>query len=451
MTNLLSNIIRRKNFANANKPHRGTYLALFGVSLLSIFSAFFQVSASDFDVDSEQLRELSPLPGTVISSSNIAEYQFILDPDLAALLAQDWMTIRVGDITSYRPHKAYMQASEQYGGRAKLGGPGQLTNYAAGRPFLGKPKHDDPRAGERIAWNMRLMYNGDNAHIPEMHMQLRDMKSDQMVRAVEFEASLMRFMHRHVVAPIPSVDENIQNTFGAFYMRGMQGGDLKDVEVLAFVARDDVAQRRGWVYIPQLARSMNLASFNTAETMFGSDYFADDFLGYSGRISEMEWKFAGESFVLLPMYRYDQVVVTETKSRQEDYHFVHFDGRGHCFPNVTWQIRQAYVLEAITKNPDIPVAKRYMYIDAQTYYPALIKIFDRENSLWKISINGAAHPKSHVAQNKKSAAPIFDAASMIDIKNERCTTFQSLPLINVDTLDTKDFDPNNLGGGRRVR
>lgn len=407
--------------------------------------------AAEFDVDSAQLRELSPPPGITISNTNIADYQFVLDPDVAALINKGWFSIRVGDITSYRPHLAYRQATEQYGGRATLGKPGELLHYTAGRPFIGVPKRDDPRAGERIAWNMRLMYNGDSAHIPEMHMQLRDMKSDQLVRAVEFEASLMRFMHRHVVAPVPSVDDNIQNTFGAFYMRGVQGGDLKDVEVLAFIARDDVDERRGWVWIPQLARSQNLASFNTAETMFGSDYFADDFLGYSGRISDMDWRYVGESFVLLPMYRYDQIVVTETVARSGEYRFVHFDGRGHCFPNVTWQVRQSYILEAISRNEKYPVSKRYLYVDAQTYYPALIKIYDRDNELWKLSINGAAHPNSHVLQNKESGVPIFDAASMVDLKNERCTTFQSLPLMNVDTLDTKDFNPNNLGGGRSVR
>ena len=423
------------------------HFALLSIALLMCLA----VSAQEFDVDSEQLRELSPPPGTTISATNVAEYQFVLDTDIAALIAQQWMTIRVGDITSYRPHAAYRQATKQYGGRAELGPPGKLLNYAAGRPFIGQPKRDDPRAGERIAWNMRLMYNGDSAHIPEMHMQLRDMTSDSVVRAVEFEASLMRFIHRHVVPPVPSVNENVQNTFGAFYMRGLQGADLKDLEVLAFIPRDDVNERRGWVYIPQLARSQNLASFNTIETMFGSDYFADDFLGYSGRISDMEWKYIGDSFVLLPMYRYDQVVVTETQARNHPYRFVHFDGRGHCFPNVTWQLRHSYIVEAISKVDDYPVASRYMYIDAQTYFPALIKIYDRDQQLWKISLNGAAHPLSHIDENKQTGAPIIDATSMVDIKNERCTTFQSLPIVNVETLDTKDFDPNNLGGGRRVR
>ena len=408
-------------------------------------------SGQEFDINSEQLRELSPPPGVTINSQNISAYQFVLDPDIAALISQDWFSIRVGDIASFRPHQAYQQATSQHGGKAKLGEPGKLLDYVAGRPFIGSPKPEDPRAGERIAWNMRLMYNGDSAHIPEMHMQLRDMKTDRLVRAVEFEASLMRFMHRHVVPPIPAVKENIQNTFGAFYMRGTQGADLKDIEVLAFIARDDVNERRGWVYIPQLARSQNLASFNTIETMFGSDYFADDFLGYSGRISDMAWKFVGESFVLLPMYRYDQVVYTETQARNSDYRFVHFDGRGHCFPNVTWQIRRTYIVEAQTKNDSYPVAKRYLYIDAQTYFPALIKIYDRNQHLWKVSLNGAAHPLSHVEHNKPSGAPIMDATSMIDIQNERCTTFQSLPLINVKSLNVKDFDPNNLGGGRRIR
>lgn len=408
-------------------------------------------SAEEFDVDSQQLRELSPPPGITINGQNVGDYQFVLDPDLASLIAQDWTSLRVGDITSFRPHAAYREATKQYGGTTTLGESGKIVNYVAGRPFIGRPRTDDPRAGERIAWNMRLMYNGDSAHIPEMHMQLRDMEDDRLVRAVEFEASLMRFMHRHVVPPVPNVQENIQNTFGAFYMRGIQGADLKDIEVLAFIARDDVNERRGWVYIPQLARSQNLASFNTTETMFGSDYFADDFLGYSGKISDMNWRFIGESFVLLPMYRYDQVVYTETTARNHDYRFVHFDGRGHCFPNITWQIRRTYIVEAVSKVDNYPVAKRYLYVDAQTYFPALIKLYDRNNQLWKIAINGAAHPLSHIEHNKNSGAPIIDATSMIDIQNNRCTTFQSLPLINVESLNTKDFDPNNLGGGRRVR
>ncbi|MEM7466779.1 MAG: DUF1329 domain-containing protein [Pseudomonadota bacterium] len=414
-------------------------------------AAWLSVFADEFDVESEQLRELSPPPGTTISANNVGDFQFVLDPDLANLVAQAWTSIRVGDITSYRPHPAYRQATAQYGGKTALGDSGKLLNYVAGRPFVGSPKRDDPRAGERIAWNMRLMYNGDSAHIPEMHMQLRDMKTDNAVRSVEFEASMMRFMHRHVVPPLPSVNDNIQNTFGAFYMRGLQGADLKDVEVLAFIPRDDTNERRGWVYIPQLARSQNLAAFNTNETMFGSDYFADDFMGYSGRIRDVTWKYLGESFLLLPMYRYDQIVVTETKAKHHDYRFVHFDGRGHCFPNVTWQVRRTYIVEATTKNDKYPVAKRMIYVDAQTYHPALVKIYDRNQQFWKLAINGAAHPLSHITKNKASDAPIIDATSMIDIQKERCTTFQSLTLVNVDSLNTKDFDPNNLGGGRRVR
>ena len=86
---------------------------------LAICLSFIQAAAAEFDVDSEQLRELSPRPGTVISSSNIAEFHFVLDPDLAALISQDWLTIRVGDITSSRPHQPSRQGSQQLGGPAK--------------------------------------------------------------------------------------------------------------------------------------------------------------------------------------------------------------------------------------------------------------------------------------------------------------------------------------------
>jgi len=40
---------------------------------------------------------------------------------------------------------------------------------------------------------------------------------------------------------------------------------------------------------------------------------------------------------------------------------------------------------------------------------------------------------------------------MIDVTNHRCTTIQLLLLVNVDDIKVQDFDPANLGGGRRGR
>lgn len=416
---------------------------------LSPVSPCDRVFAEEFEIDWQQLSEITPPPGSRIDGGNIERYAFIVDRELALFVRQGWVSLAVGELTSFRPHAAYITATAQYGGRATLGAPGVLVDYQGGRPFPGPPDADDPRAGEKIAWNMRLMYNGDSGRIPEMHWQYRDLRTDKLHRALVFEAKSMRFMYRHVVPPIPAVKKNLQNSLGAFYLRAVAAGDLTGAEVLAFFNRDDSEARKGWVYIPQLRRSQSLRSFPPGETMFGSDILPDDFLGYAGRIIDMDWKYIGSTYVLLPMYRYDQIVVTETRASRSDYRFAHFHGKGMCFPDITWQLRYAHVVEGFPSIDDYPVSKRVMYVDAQTYYPALVRSYDEDGRFWKLAINGVAHPNSHVPDNHETGAPIIDSAAMIDVINHRCTTVQLLLLINVDDVKVQDFDPANLGGGRR--
>jgi hypothetical protein len=375
----------------------------------------------------------------------------LLDPDLAGLVKSGLVEFTVGPTTSFKPHAAYINATAQYGGRAQLGTPGVLENYTAGRPFPGPPSTRDPRIGEKIAWNMRLMYIGDSGRTTEMHWQLRNMKSGKIERDLEFDFRSIRFMFRHVVPPVPFLKKNPANAFAAFYLRAIEAADMTDVEILGFVSSEDVKGIRGWVYIPQLERTQSLESFSTRETMFGSDIVSDDLFGYTGRIVDMAWRFVGETYVLLPMYRHDQAVVTERKARRSDYRFVYYHGQGGCFPQIPWQLRHAYIVEGIPTVADYPVSKRIMYVDAQTYYPSLIKMYDRSDDLWKLSIIGLAHPNSHDVRNNETGAPIIDSASMIDLIKQRCTTMQLRFLINVDDLDASDFNPSDLGGAGRGR
>lgn len=430
--------------------HRFNLIAL---TLLGLVHAALAMpaAASEFEIEFDQLREITPPPGLQINRANIDRYAAIVDAELAAFVREDWVTLTVGELTSLRPHAAYIAATAQHEGSTKLDAPGVLVNYNGGRPFPRAPDLNDSRAGEKIAWNMRVMYNGDNGRIPELHLQYRDIRSESVNRSLVFEAKLMRFMYRHVVPPVPAVNKNLQNSLGAFYMRAVSAGDLTGAEVLVFFNRDDSEAKKGWVYIPQLRRSQSLASFPPRETMFGSDILPDDFFGYSGRIVDMDWKYVGSTYVLLPIYRHDQIVVTETKAAQWNYRFVHFHGKGSCFPNITWQLRHAYIVEGNPSIDDYPVSKRYMYVDAQTYYPALVKIYDESGRFWKLTINGVAHPNSHIRENHETGAPIVDSASTIDVNNNRCTTVQLLSMVNVDGIAVKVFDPANLGGGRRGR
>jgi len=406
--------------------------------------------AGDFDLDMAQLQEISPEPGTVISSANVAEYRQVLDPDLADLIAEDWYAITVGEPVSFDPHPNFVAATQQYGGQAQLGdGDSQLINYTAGRPFPGELSTEDPRAGEKLAWNMRYAFAADSTIIPEMYWGYRDMRSQSIERTLTFNAQGMRYMYRHVTDPVPALPKNPYAVYSAITLEAEDPTDVEGTKLLIYYNSDDNAEEQGWMYVPNLRRVRRVATTTRTDSFLGSDIMIEDFLGYTGRIKDMEWTFGGSTWILLPMYRHDQQQHAAQKARKYDYQFVEFTGQSGCFPQVSWQLRKAYVLEGKPRRDDHPLSRRYFYVDAQTMSPILGKVYDRAGTLWKMLMAGLAHPDYHLAENKGSGAPLLDSSAAIDLQNKHCTTLQMVTVTNPGKLSPKDFEPSALNTGAR--
>jgi len=419
--------------------------------LLSVFSLVgsngsqAELKSGDFEFDVAEALELSPPPGTVIGSDNLEQVTQLLDPDLANLIAEGWLTITVGEPISFEPHPAFIEATEKYGGQTQLGNnPGELINYIAGRPFPGELSLSDARAGEKLAWNMRYTYAGDGGEIPEMYWHYRDMHSQKIERVLEFEAAAMRFMHRHVVEPLPALKDNRHGVYNAITLTALDPGDVANTKLLIFYNSDDTAEEQGWMYLPLLRRVRRVATTMRTDSFLGSDIMIEDFLGYTGRIMDMEWSFGGVRYLLLPMYRHDQIEHSEDKARRYDHYFVDFHGHSGCFPKVTWQVRKVHVLEGTPKRRDHPLSKRFFYIDAQTQFPVFGKVYDRGGVLWKFLMAGLAHPDTHLKENHGTGVPMFDSAAAIDVQNMHCTTLQTLTLANLPKMKKRDFEPSAL-------
>lgn len=408
------------------------------------------VSADEFEIDLAALEDIAPPTDTIIGSDNIEHFLDVVDPDLAGLISQGWLTITVGEPMSFRPHEAYITATEQYGGQAELGSnPGELINYTAGRPFSGVPSIDDPRAGDRLAWNMRYVYSGDGGKIPEMYWHYIDMRSQKEERELEFIASQMRFKHRHLIDPIPEIKKNPHNVYNAITLEALSPGDVAKTKLLIFQNSDDTQEEQGWMYVPLLRRVRRVATTARTDSFLGSDIMIEDFLGYSGRIMDMEWEYKGATYTLLPMYDRTQIKQSDRKARKHDFHFVGFHGHSGCFPDVTWQLRKAYILEARPKRSSHPIGRRYFYIDAQTMFPVFGKIYDQADVLWKYGMGGLAHPDTHVKSNQGSGVPMLDSSAVIDIQNMHCTAIQFLTLTNLKKIKRKEFQPSALNTGAR--
>lgn len=406
--------------------------------------------AGDFTLDREQLEGLSPATGTVIDSSNVAKHIDLLDPDLAALVGQDWLSITVGEISDFTPHETFVAATAEYGAGTTLGAnPGELFNYVAGRPFPGTPDLNDPRAGEKMAWNMRYGYGGDSGQIPEMYWYYIDMRSQSVERVLEFVASQMRFKHRHVMDPTPELKRNTHNVYSAITLEALEPADVAKTKLLIFYNSDDTEAEQGWMYVPLLRRVRRIATTARTDSFLGSDIMIEDFLGYSGRIMDMDWQYLGETYKLLPMYNHSDVPLSDKKARKEDYHFVDFHGHSGCFPNVSWQLRKAYILEGRPKRSDHPIGRRYFYIDAQTMFPVYGKIYDRADVLWKYVMGGLAHPDTHLPENAGTGVPLIDTASVVDVQNMHCTALQMVAKANISKVKRKEFEPSALNVGAR--
>ena len=403
------------------------------------------VCAGEFDLDLTQIQEMSPPPGTVIDATNVAQYRQLLDPDIADLVAKDWLTIPVGEPLSFDPHPNFVAATERYAGQAQMGeGAGALMNYTAGRPFAGELSVDDPRAGDKMAWNMRYAFAGDSGEIPEMYWGYREMRSQTLERTLTFNAAAIRFKYRHVIDPVPELPKNAYNVYSAISLTAEDPTDVSGTKLLIFYNADDNKDEQGWMYVPTLRRVRRIATTARTDSFLGSDIMIEDFLGYSGRIKDMTWAYKGSTFVMLPMYRHDQVPHSNVKARHFDYHFVDFTGYSSCFPKVTWQLRKVQILEGVPVREDHPLSKRYFYVDDQTAFPVMGKVYDRAGVLWKFLMAGLAHPDYHLPQNRGSGVGLLDSAAAIDIQNMHCTTLQMMAVVNPPKVQQKDFEPSEL-------
>lgn len=408
-------------------------------------------ASAGFDLDQAQLVEISPRPGTVITAENLPRFAHLVDRDFARFVAGGFATLDIDEPLSFAPHPAFVSATARFGGQARIGQqPGLLDDFVQGLPFPGPMRLDDAQAGLKTAWNMRYAYTGDSGLLPEIHWQLRDWRSEKVDLEMLFEARSMRFMFRHVQPPVPFVADNPQDAYAAFRLEAIDAGSYDGTEALVFANRDESREVNGWVYIPQLGRTQSLASFSTEESMFGSDILPTDFLVYSERLVDMQWRYRGMTYMLLPMYRHDRVQLSERKARKYDYWHVAFDGRAGCFPRVQWQLRPVLILEGTALDDAALVRKRVFYVDAQTHVAPFWKVYRDGDALWKFVITAYAHPNSHLAHNNESGAPLPTAFSTIDIQTNRCTTLQILTLVNVDEVEPDDFDTADMQGrGRR--
>ncbi len=391
-------------------------------------------------------------PGMVINAGNVDSVKDYLDPAMYMFIKNGDYEMKVGETTDFALHQSYVNATKKYSGDAVLGEkPGEITGSVAGRPFPEEPSMDDPRAGEKLAWNYKYGYNwGDSASIYPFYWKYRDMKKGKVERTVKMNFHFLNFTHRTQQEPYPAITPNPSNLFRGIYVQVLEPFDVKNTQLLIQRFEDDLKRDNAYLYLGFQRRVRRLSSGQVTDAFLGSDVMIEDFEGYNGRISDMNWAYKGTKTMLLPMYNHnDMDLDTETHKDDEGYQVVKFGGKGGCFPEITWQLRKTYVVESSAVDSNHPISKREHFIDAQTFTIPRNITYDRKGDMWKSWSIGQAHPDHHLPINKGTGVAIDDSFSMIDIQANHCTTGQFKGIVDPKLTPPSKMTVQNLRASGR--
>jgi len=426
----------------------------FAVSLLS---AGASLAATDADVDNsfypykKGFPTLAGLnPGVTINKGNAEQFKDALDPALYEMVKDGWVDIKVAASTNFPQPRAYIEATRKNLNKVKLGPKnGDIEGYVAGRPFPEEPDLNDPRAGEKLAWNFKYGANyGDSGAIYPFYWRYRNVSTGQIERTIKFEFHFLNLMHRVEQAPIPEITPNPSKIFRGTYAKVYEPVELKNTQLLIQRFDDDQKLDDAYLYLGFQRRVRRLATGQTTDAFLGSDMMIEDFEGYNGRVSDMKWTYKGVRNILVPYFNRDeQQHLTDEYKEGDGFKFVDFHGRGNCMPNVTYQLRKAYIVEAVPVNPNHPVGKRVMYLDAQSMNAGRAAIYDRKGALWKDFTVAKSHPDHDLPVNKGSDVALDASFSQVDMQAMHCTTGQFKVLIDAKLNPPALFQVQNMRGG----
>ncbi|WP_354470437.1 DUF1329 domain-containing protein [Marinobacterium sp. MBR-109] len=391
-------------------------------------------------------------PGMTINQSNVDQFKDALDPAMYMFVKNGDTEIKVGETTDFSLHPSYVEATRKYSADVQLGaGHGEISPTVAGRPFPQEPSLDDPRAGEKLAWNYKYGYNwGDSAAIMPFYWTTRDMASGKKERTIKMNFHFLNFTHRTSQEPYPKIEPNPSELFRGIYVQVLEPYDVKDTQLLIHRFEDDTKVDNAYLYLGFQRRVRRLSTGQTTDAFLGTDVMIEDFEGYNGRISDMKWTYKGTKHLLMPMYNHNEMELdTETHQDEDGYQVIAFGGKGGCFPNITWQLRKVYVVESEPVDPNHPISKREHYMDAQTFIIPRNITYDRKGDMWKSWTIGQAHPDHHLPVNKGTGVAIDDSFTMIDIQAQHCTTGQFKGIVDPEMSPVDKFSVQNMRASGR--
>jgi hypothetical protein len=362
-------------------------------------------------------------PGVKIDQTNFQIAQEVLPPDILKCVQAGDFTITVQETTGMPLREEYIKATLESNGKVELRD-GELKGYVAGLPF---PLVDgqDPRAGEKVAWNHRYHDWGETFQAWPTS-ELRN-SNGTVERTTSFYAASMHGMH------LPELSKNHlewekEGILRKMYMRILAPADMEGSQVLGHHYDKDTVVDDQWAYDPK-SRRVRKVVYNPYEASEGGELLVEDRGGFSGYIHDYEWKYLGEQIVLAP----GAIKAAEPT----------LGGKGKWYPLDPWELRRALVVEARPKGSHPVYSRRVLYIDLQTHVALYALAYDREGHHKRTFFLVHLHPEFN-PWNTEVRIPRISAQVGIDYQRERASIFQTHKAIHNLPLDEELFETKTL-------
>ena len=393
-------------------------------------------------------------PG-VYGQDRVADFAAYLPAGYAEEFDFAELQVEISPTADYRPHRVYREATEKFAGQAQIGNNGQLENYTAGRPFSAEQisSANERDAGFMVAWNH--IHRWQNVgYRNEAVVSYIEPTADGVGRDLlpgmrgggQVTRHLSMFYHRVYLSGLATMPENgyrmdVDGSDSLLFKEYIEMLSPFDIAGLKLVLERPLDQSLGDQvnsYLPTERRVRRLSAKERSDSWLGTNWTLDDFEGYSGLVMDNDWRFMGTKVIFH---------VASSQHAEPQYH-----GPMSTIPFDRWQLRPAFVVEAVPRWDGHPYGRRLLFIDQQTYSVMMTMVFDRDDRLLKIMTTVYTYSDDLDDPPPALSTPRW-ASSIVINKQERSANVAAVSG-NTEFVDVKPslvrklFSVSNLTGGR---
>jgi Protein of unknown function (DUF1329) len=352
-------------------------------------------------------------PGDTIGPENWPKVRGMVGENLLNRIKQGY-TFKIKEPKNVKPPKEYLEATEKYSGRVRLGGNGELLNYVAGLPFPHLDRYDS-QAGLKLAWNFYWRWLGDDARDgggTKTGKIIRDaIEKDGSERRADVIHHFIKTRGRVTLEPIPTLSgyEHIDwmQIRVDEYPRDTAGTTTLEIRYVDRNREDDL-----YIYVPSIRRVRRAPPIQRCGTLAPSEFNFDDIRSFNGKMTDFSYKFLGERQMLA---NFSQAQMPFNRKRGD-----------YLALGEEWEIQRTYVLEIIPKDSNYCYPKKVLYIDKNYFDTIWTLVWDAQGNYWKEQFAFRTPVKLSDGQSILSIGTVV----MVNVQNGRSTLVTSTRAYN---------------------